>query len=347
MVSTDKIQTFFKFPEKIRNEDISDLKEASEFFPYASSLAVLYLNSLKKHNRIEYQDELNRLAIRVNDREILFGAYRTDTVKDENEADAQISIEINNTSKQVEEKILNIQNIELKSEKNEAYEIKHEENSNQIEVDWQKVSNTQIDKQNLSEPNTIDNEIFDHKSELIEFEISDQSNNKNDSFNELEISIESSAISASFFDYQKDKEDSQPVISNEETISLPSEKLNSTDDSLNCEEKKVLPSKEISISSESIFSFNSWLKMGQLEFDGESTSNKMVQIERKSTAFYSPTKNAKKSIDEESIPLSETLGKIFELQGKINKAEEIYTKLGLLNPEKKAYFAGLIKNLKK
>lgn len=49
----------------------------------------------------------------------------------------------------------------------------------------------------------------------------------------------------------------------------------------------------------------------------------------------------------DSVFLTETLARIYEEQGYPDKAEEIYYKLSLRNPEKNAYFARLIQNLQK
>ena len=64
-------------------------------------------------------------------------------------------------------------------------------------------------------------------------------------------------------------------------------------------------------------------------------------------AFYSPQKKAKESLNAETIPVSETLAKIFELQGNYPKAIAVYQQLILNFPEKKTYFARQIRNLPK
>ena len=69
------------------------------------------------------------------------------------------------------------------------------------------------------------------------------------------------------------------------------------------------------------------------------------QEERPKTEFYSPLKKAKSSLDETSLPVSETLAKIFAAQGNFPKAIYAYQQLILIYPEKKIFFVTQIDEL--
>ncbi len=117
-------------------------------------------------------------------------------------------------------------------------------------------------------------------------------------------------------------------------------------------------------------SFSSWLRSNendeQPKFDAEkdrinaivdqfikeepkiSRPSKETIIEEKpKKEFFSPIKKAKESLDVHSMPVSETLAKIFALQGNYPKAIFAYEQLILIIPEKKIFFASRIEELKK
>lgn len=61
--------------------------------------------------------------------------------------------------------------------------------------------------------------------------------------------------------------------------------------------------------------------------------------------FYSPVSQAKKSVTEHEDLVSETLARVYYQQGHLLKARSCYEKLSLLQPEKKTYFAALVKEI--
>lgn len=63
------------------------------------------------------------------------------------------------------------------------------------------------------------------------------------------------------------------------------------------------------------------------------------------TEFFNPVVQAKRSVEEHEDIVSETLAGIYTAQGNLLKARSAYQRLGLLHPEKSAYFAALVREI--
>ena len=82
------------------------------------------------------------------------------------------------------------------------------------------------------------------------------------------------------------------------------------------------------------------------ELINEFINNEPKIVPDKESDFKEETQKADSSIQDNQEFISETLAQIYQRQGKINKAIEIYEKLSLKFPEKKRYFAQIIQDLK-
>ena len=154
---------------------------------------------------------------------------------------------------------------------------------------------------------------------------------------ELEKQILSAAFSANYVD--KELTQIEPEVVSSEIIFLPTQEM--------------LSPKKLEIDDSTSLSFGSWLKVNNSraafseEFDFDEPKQEFYTFEKPKKEFFSPVKKAKESVDENKMPVSETLARIFELQGNIPKAIYVYEQLCLIFPKKKPYFASQINLLKK
>jgi phosphopantetheinyl transferase (holo-ACP synthase) len=91
--------------------------------------------------------------------------------------------------------------------------------------------------------------------------------------------------------------------------------------------------------------FSQWLHFTDAAAQDE--PKEYLKFDKPKQDFYSPAKKAKESLSSDQIPVSETLAKVYAMQGAVAKAIGVYEQLILLNPEKKSFFANQIKVLKK
>ena len=92
-------------------------------------------------------------------------------------------------------------------------------------------------------------------------------------------------------------------------------------------------------------SFSQWLHFTDDQVQDD--QKEYLKFDKPKQDFYSPAKKAKESLNSDKIPVSETLAKVYAMQGAVAKAIGVYEQLILLNPEKKSFFANQIKVLKK
>lgn len=105
----------------------------------------------------------------------------------------------------------------------------------------------------------------------------------------------------------------------------------------------ALPVPQKPNASEERQTFSQWLHFTE----AETVQKEYLRFDKPKQDFYSPAKRAKESLSSEQIPVSETLAKVYAMQGAVAKAIGVYEQLILLNPEKKSFFANQIKVLKK
>ncbi len=311
-----------KNPTNVSPEYKGDLKKLVDTFPYASNIRLLYLSSLLNDADVLFEQELKKTAAYISDRRILRKIISKTGSK--------------------EDYIIPEQSLRLiheKAENSNSVENKHTTQKDTTDsTDASDKENTPTKKLNLideSVEKSKDSEDASKKSKGIIPEDKETTPNiESKTISELDALIISSAIDAS--------------------ISLD---IDQVSEEINSEKVKEYDRPK---------SFLEWINASKIEeISPEISPKQRERIEFKERAellidqfiqnqpkikpkaeFYSAENMAKKSIEDSEEMVTETLAKVYAIQGNVAKAKSIYNQLILKNPEKKSYFASLIKDLR-
>ena len=319
---TEDIALFIKNPGAIQATQVEELRVMAEKHPYAAVYSLLYLQALKQFRSVDLEEQLPHVAYRLSDRKRLYHLLQE-----------QVSV-----------------HEEVETEHHAPQVV--EEQPEPIMIPEPEITESTSSLQPIE--NTI-SELLETPELIEEAEVEEPLVAEIESAFELETTAFSLEQSFSLEPEEtfENSAEAQEEISFEENI---------TDETGELEEAPVNITSETSKKS-----FTSWLKSGNsgsventvnepaVEVAKPSKKQEIIDnfiakepsIQRNKTAFFSPSQKAKASLDEGTVPVSETLAKIYEAQGNYPKAIHVYHQLILNNPEKKTLFAVRIEELKK
>lgn len=335
-MNIEQLAAYIENPQLISADDIPSLRLLSKKHPYSSTIHLLYVAAIARFQSINLDETLGEVAFHIPDRVRLYHL-----IQDKN---TQSSFE------PLESKVETIIEKEVESVELE----KNEENTVEELIE-------------VSETNS------ESQEEVIEDISNTESKVEETITEEEEIPLDLQ------FDFEKNGAPVDYFI--EASSEIPSiEELKNKHPEVHIQneiENKIEVIEEIIEVDLSEKSFTAWLKVGQSQYVSKATEktndqtenstpektqtekndktdsliSKYIETEPKlakaNQEFYKPSEKAKESVNENTIPVSETLAKIYEKQGNFPKAIHIYHQLSLANPEKKSFFASRIEELKK
>jgi hypothetical protein len=369
MLNLTDISQRIAHPEKCDISDFEDLKSFSTQYPYCQLFPILSLKALANNTDLRFDVELAQCAYRISDRSQLYAlihqnvavkSIENSTEETESITEGAVPLRIvagDEEKKEIDTKI-SVKEEAIEEPKNELTPLQPTNESASF-------ADEESDDENDSEfipLNISSSELTFETEELSKDEV------EIESLNETPAESEETNNKDAHEDAQIDEFERRMLA---ETLSSAYrlEELAPEEDDVSDEQEHIDPenTNEAAAATPNR-SFSDWLRVGNQSSNSEIEEDKSklddildrfienepkisrpkAAIEEKpKRAFYSPEKKAKESVDMQHMPVSETLGKIFELQGNYPKAIFVYEQLILANPEKKSYFVARIEELNK
>ena len=305
---------YIKNPNSLEKNSVKELQKLVNDFPYFQSAHLLLSLASKKWDASVYQKSLKKTAIVVTNRSHLFNLIQQFEISNS-------VIEDFDHQKLVVEEVL--EPIDSTKELNilKATELLIENSDSEI---------TETEFQQKTKPNAeevLENEIA---KQVVSAIVEKQMFNLSDT----QLVFNQNKEPENFTDWLRLIQKSNKQLSAENILDTNTD--NNTDIKTRLEKSKI-------ITQESALN----KKLKNLALIDKIIENSPGQIKIKDDQkFYSPEQNAKESLLENEHLVSETLAKIYALQGSVNNAVRAYEILSLKFPQKSAYFASLIQKLK-
>lgn len=335
MVNTKDIAHFIQHPEAVQREHLEGLKNLASKYPYTQLFSILYLKGLSQTGALDFEDELLLHSYRIADRTLLYHLIHDQSKQEEmkrptDEIASVLESEEDVTATDPMENLAH----PSPSSNLDAVLLTQESETPTPEEEQEKVVDTRSDE-SLEVATEHRDETNDH----------------------LEETILHHAFAANYELPPLTEEEAERLKEKEEQSKLNEARPSSV---LEFTEAKNEDPQESNVKP----SFTSWLSANTRYEEAPNTDRALIEsivsgfqhfnpaegvfgeIQKPKKEFFSPVKKAKESLDESTLPVSETLAKIYAVQGNYPKAIQAYEQLSLKYPEKKIFFANQIKELK-
>jgi hypothetical protein len=337
-----ELLSLIKNPASLKQEDVARLERITSDFPYFQPAQLLLCMAARKWDAGVYQHQLKRTAITASSRSHLYDLIKG-VEKDmqtpaantsESKGTAEIKPKLRDQSTEEELRIVNANAESAKGPKDKPLQgissfLEAELPEDFLEQEIQKqVTAAVVDKEIISAGKDV---VPEAKSEAIPEEKQDESGSFSDWLEQLKKPAETPKASL-----KKKKENPEEAANKAKPQSQPQPL--SAQASFSHEAKKDQPQSEDLQNAKRI-------KQKAL-IDKIIENSPGVIRPKEDQKFFTPERKAKESLLENEHLVTETLAKIYAMQGNISKAIRSYEILSLKYPQKSAYFASLIQKLK-
>ena len=334
-----------KKPQQLEFSHLAELEVLVKEYPFFETAHLLYTKGLHKYQSINYSKQLRKTAIVVNSRSVLYELLHRIETSPVNEPE-KVELPV----------------VDLIKKQVEPIEVENKE-----ETDSVSIINNDI---NVIYVSTVSNVTIESEKRPLLIDTS------NDEINIIKSIENETEVPVAEFDIDKLNKNIEQEISKGIIQSYIETEVLKTPE-LNKESRQGVMEPS---------SFTDWLKTIQKEshtyqtnvtssaakiVDNKENESERVEIDKKpsffaqnkqiidkiiesdpgriklgTNKFFTPAIDAKQSLLENEHLVTETLAKIYALQGNISKAIRAYEILSLKFPQKSVYFASLIQKLK-
>ncbi|MES2681125.1 MAG: hypothetical protein V4635_14625 [Bacteroidota bacterium] len=305
---------YIENPQSLTKQSVKQLQQLVTDFPYFQPAHILLSMASKKCDASAYQQSLKKTAIVVTNRSHLFNLIH------------QLEVEAPALKKETIEKVPEV----------ELEETKQESGAHELNI----LKATEVSVEHTQEQKTVvTNKPALNPEEILEKEIGNQVVN---AFVEKEI------LKTPELNRPKPKEAESFV----EWLSLlkknNGQSYQQIEEQVNAEKQRhrTLKPREEKTNPDETPASQSKKEKNRALIDKIIESSPGIIRGKEDQKFFAAETKAKESLLENEHLVTETLARIYALQGSVNKAVRAYEILSLKFPQKSAYFATLIEKLK-
>lgn len=357
-------------PASINSTQIAELEILVKEYPFFETAHLLYTKALHQSNSINYSKQLRKTAIVANSRVVLYELINkkeavepiNEELKKQGEVKEVSKQEITQVSEEQKTPLnpVTVTNSDIKViYVNTVPSAKTEDRVEEVNKESSVVTSSAVEKSLSSITEHIESKVDDlvnNELDIIktienETEAPEAESKENSFKKELELEI-SKGLVQSYIETdviktpELEKEEVKEPVSFTDWLNKVKKEAGTiqteTGPSVVKKEEETLKTEEKTTQTEK--------KPKEIE-QKRQIIDKIIEadpgrIKLGTTKFFTPSTDAKQSLLENEHLVTETLAKIYALQGNISKAIRAYEILSLKFPQKSVYFASLIEKLK-